>query len=112
VGIALDDFGTGYSSLAYLGRLPIDKIKIDQRFVRGLPGDDEAAAIVSAVLNLSQALGKATVAEGIEAATQADLLRAAGCTYGQGFHFGRPMSARSLVELAAKGANGPSAAVA
>jgi EAL domain-containing protein (putative c-di-GMP-specific phosphodiesterase class I) len=101
IGIALDDFGTGYSSLAYLGRLPIDKIKIDQRFVRELPDDDESAAIVSAVLSLSRALGKSAVAEGIETAAQADVLRRAGCEYGQGFYFGRPMSAAALCEIAA-----------
>ncbi len=100
IGIALDDFGTGYSSLGYMGQLPIDKIKIDQRFVRELPGDPESIAIVTSVLGLSHALGKTTVAEGIETAAQADLLRAAGCTIGQGFHFGRPMSAAALLELA------------
>jgi diguanylate cyclase (GGDEF)-like protein len=108
VGIALDDFGTGYSSLGYLGRLPIDKIKIDQRFVRELPGDEESLAIVAAVLNLSSALSKSTVAEGIETAAQAELLRTAGCTYGQGFFFGRPMSSVMLVEMA----SGTTAAVA
>ncbi len=66
VGIALDDFGTGYSSLGYLGRLPIDTIKIDQRFIRELPADQESIAIVTAVLSLSSALGKSVVAEGIE----------------------------------------------
>ena len=100
VGIALDDFGTGYSSLGYLGRLPIDKIKIDQRFVRELPADDESIAIVTSVLSLSYALGKTTVAEGIETPAQADLLRAAGCTIGQGYHFGRPMSAEALLQMA------------
>ncbi len=111
VGIALDDFGTGYSSLGYLGRLPIDKIKIDQRFVRELPDDDESAAIVSAVLALTHALGKAAVAEGIETAAQAELLRTAGCEYGQGFHFGRPMSGIALMQMAAN-EQAPSAAVA
>jgi diguanylate cyclase (GGDEF)-like protein len=100
VGIALDDFGTGYSSLGYLGRLPIDKIKIDQRFVRNLPNDDESIAIVTSVLGLSRALGKTTVAEGIETPAQAELLRAAGCTFAQGYHFGRPMSAPALIALA------------
>ena len=99
VGIALDDFGTGYSSLGYLGRLPIDKIKIDQRFVRELPSDEESLAIVAAVLNPSTALNKSTVAEGIETSAQAELLRTAGCEYGQGFFFGRPMSSAALVEM-------------
>jgi diguanylate cyclase (GGDEF)-like protein/PAS domain S-box-containing protein len=102
VGIALDDFGTGYSSLGYLGRLPIDKIKIDQSFVRELPGDSESAAIIAAVLSLAHALGKTAVAEGIETPAQAELLRAAGCDQAQGFHFGRPMSATSLREMAGR----------
>jgi diguanylate cyclase (GGDEF)-like protein len=100
VGIALDDFGTGYSSLGYLGRLPVDKIKIDQRFVRGLPTDEETLAIVAAVLKLSAALDKSTVAEGVETAAQAEFLRTAGCEYGQGYFFGRPMSSAALLEMA------------
>ena len=102
VGIALDDFGTGYSSLGYLGRLPIDIIKIDQRFVRELPGDEESKAIVAAVLSLSRALGKSVVAEGIETRPQADLLRVAGCEVGQGYYFGRPMTSASIVEMASE----------
>jgi diguanylate cyclase (GGDEF)-like protein len=100
VGIALDDFGTGYSSLGYLGRLPIDKIKIDQRFVRELPADEESAAIVRAVMELSRALGKTCIAEGIETGMQAEFLRLSGCQFGQGFHFGRPMNAATLVAAA------------
>jgi diguanylate cyclase (GGDEF)-like protein len=100
VGIALDDFGTGYSSLGYLGRLPIDKIKIDQRFVRELPADEESAAIVRAVMELSRALGKTCVAEGIETGMQAEFLRLSGCQFGQGFYFGRPMNAATLVAAA------------
>jgi diguanylate cyclase (GGDEF)-like protein len=92
VGIALDDFGTGYSSLSYLGQLPIDKIKIDQSFVRRLPGDEESAAIVRAVVTLAEALGKQIIAEGIETADQAWLLQLTGCTMGQGYHFDRPLS--------------------
>lgn len=100
VGIALDDFGTGYSSLGYLGRLPIDKIKIDQRFVRELPDDEESAAIVRAVMELSRALNKTCIAEGIETEQQAAFLRRTGCEFGQGFHFGRPMHATALVAAA------------
>jgi EAL domain-containing protein (putative c-di-GMP-specific phosphodiesterase class I) len=102
VGIALDDFGTGYSSLGYLGRLPIDIIKIDQRFIRELPADQESIAIVTAVLSLSHALGKSVVAEGIETRAQADLLRAAGCEIGQGYLFGRPMTGTSVAEMASE----------
>ncbi len=95
-GIALDDFGTGYSSLSYLAKLPVDKIKIDQSFVRRLPVDREALAIVRAVVSLSDGLGKAVVAEGIETPEQAALLIAAGCRIAQGFLFGRPMSGEDI----------------
>ena len=96
VGIALDDFGTGYSSLAYLGRLPIDKIKIDQSFVRRLPADREAQAIVATVMSLARVLDKTVVAEGIETAEQAALLSTNGCQIGQGYYFSRPMPAGAL----------------
>ena len=97
VGVALDDFGTGFSSLSYLGQLPVDKIKIDQAFVRGLPADQHAAAIVRAVMTLSESLGKRVVAEGIENADQAWMLRLAGCHIGQGYYFGRPMAGSDIV---------------
>ena len=97
VGVALDDFGTGYSSLSYLGRLPVDTIKIDQSFVRGLPGDGEASAIIRAVLMLSESLGKQVVAEGIENQDQAWLLRLAGCKMGQGYFFSRPGPAEDIL---------------
>jgi diguanylate cyclase (GGDEF)-like protein len=97
VGIALDDFGTGYSSLGYLGRLPVDKIKIDQSFVASLPADPEAGAIIRAVMTLSETLNKTVIAEGVETADQAWMLRMMGCRIGQGFHFGR---ARSSDEMA------------
>jgi diguanylate cyclase (GGDEF)-like protein len=97
LGIALDDFGTGYSSLSYLGRLPLDKIKIDQSFVKSLPGDAEAGAIIRAVMTLSETLDKIVVAEGIETADQAWMLRMMGCQIGQGYHFGRPRTAVEMV---------------
>ncbi|WP_196257702.1 EAL domain-containing protein [Pelagibacterium limicola] len=106
VGVALDDFGTGYSSLSYLGRLPVDKIKIDQSFVRGLPEDDHATAIVRAVLMLAESLDKDVVAEGIETQDQAWVLRLAGCKKGQGYFFGRPGPALAILErLAASDAD-------
>ena len=98
VGIAIDDFGTGYSSLSYLGQLPVDKIKIDQSFVRRLPADTEAAAIIRAVIGLGESLGKRIIAEGIETADQAWMLQMMGCRLGQGYHFGRPMSAADFAE--------------
>jgi diguanylate cyclase (GGDEF)-like protein len=96
VGIALDDFGTGYSSLSYIGRLPIDKIKIDQSFVKRLPGDQQAGVIIRAVMMLSEALDKIVIAEGIETADQAWMLKMMGCKVGQGYHFGRPKTAAEM----------------
>jgi EAL domain-containing protein (putative c-di-GMP-specific phosphodiesterase class I) len=105
VGVALDDFGTGYSSLGYLGRLPVDKIKIDQSFVKRLPGDQQAGVIIRAVMMLSEALDKIVIAEGIETADQAWMLRMMGCKIGQGYHFGRPRTAAEMrAALAAPGA--------
>jgi EAL domain-containing protein (putative c-di-GMP-specific phosphodiesterase class I) len=97
VGFALDDFGTGYSSLAYLQRLSIDKVKLDQSFVAGLPFDQEAAAIVRAVGALTQSLGIRLNAEGIEQADQVAFLRLIGCEEGQGYLFGAPMPARDIL---------------
>ena len=96
VGVALDDFGTGYSSLSYLSRLPIDKIKVDQSFVRKLPADKETSAIVQSVLTLGDALNKKIVAEGIETQEQAEILRDGGAQIGQGYLFGKPMSDADL----------------
>jgi len=97
IGVALDDFGTGYSSLSYLGRLPIDKIKIDQSFVSGLPDNAASTAIIRAVLMLADSLDKSVIAEGIETVDQAWLLRLLGCRIGQGYYFGRPCPAVDLV---------------
>jgi EAL domain-containing protein (putative c-di-GMP-specific phosphodiesterase class I) len=96
VGVALDDFGTGYSSLSYLGRLPVDKVKIDQIFVSSLPGNAEAGAIIRAVLTLSETLNKVVIAEGVENADQAWMLRMMGCRIGQGYHSGRPRTGAEM----------------
>ncbi len=93
VNIALDDFGTGYSSLGYLDRLPFDKIKIDQSFVKRILDDDGAATIVQFVVQLASRLDKTVVAEGVETQAQARLLQKFGCEAVQGYYFGRPMAA-------------------
>ena len=96
--VAMDDFGTGYSSLAYLQRLPIDVLKIDQSFVSGMMTDPDSVAIVRAVLGLAEALGMSTTAEGIETVELATTLAALGCSVGQGFHFSEPLSAESALD--------------
>ena len=99
VSFAIDDFGTGYSSLAYLRKFPVEKIKIDQSFVRGLPHDSDSAAIVRAVCTLAEGLSIAVNAEGIETEEQALALRLSGCGEGQGYLFGRPQPAARIVEM-------------
>ncbi len=91
--LAMDDFGTGYSNLAYLQKLPIDILKIDRSFVTGMLADRDKIAIVRAILSLAQALGMKTTAEGIETGELAQTLAALGCTYGQGYHYARPLEA-------------------
>ena len=103
VKISMDDFGTGYSSLGYLRRFPFDKIKIDRSFVGDLPDAAGARAIVRAVLGLSRSLGMTTTAEGIETAEQLSCLRMKGCEEGQGFLFGRPMSADLVIDFVQRG---------
>jgi diguanylate cyclase (GGDEF)-like protein len=93
--IALDDFGTGYSSLAYLQRLPIDMLKIDQSFVTGMLGDRDKIAIVRAVLSLAQALGLRTTAEGVETLELSQTLTALGCTRAQGYYYAAPLDAEA-----------------
>jgi diguanylate cyclase (GGDEF)-like protein len=93
VKIALDDFGTGHSSFQYLARLPIDKIKIDQSFVRKMLKDTKSQPIIQAVLGLASGLQLETVCEGVETEEQAMLLRLAGCTQAQGYLYGKPMPA-------------------
>lgn len=99
VRIALEDFGTGFASLVHLRRFPIDVIKIDRSFTAGVCGDAGAAAIVRALIGLARDLGIETVAEGVETADQRRWLRAAGCTLGQGYLFGRAQPAELVPHM-------------
>lgn len=96
VRIALDDFGTGYSSLSSLSSLPLDKLKIDQSFVRGIAGDHAARAVIDAVIALATSLGLELVAEGIETEDAMRYLRERGCHQGQGYYFSRPLPEAEL----------------
>ncbi len=96
--LAIDDFGAGWSSLARLRLLPVDILKIDRSFLREIPEDPEAGAIVDAVIALSDALGMDTVAEGVETRVQALFLAAQGCRLAQGRFFGDPVPAEELTE--------------
>lgn len=93
IGVAFDDFGTGYASLTYLRRFPLDRIKIDQSFVKTMVTNSEDRAIVGALVGLGRLLDMHIIAEGIEDQATADALAAMGCHEGQGYHFGRPVSA-------------------
>jgi EAL domain-containing protein (putative c-di-GMP-specific phosphodiesterase class I) len=96
----LDDFGTGFSSLSYLLQFPVDILKIDMSFVRGLGVDTEATAIVGSVIALGRTLGLAVVAEGVETEEQFQHLKRMGCPLAQGYHIGRPAPADALVDSA------------
>ncbi|MEX0753731.1 MAG: EAL domain-containing protein [Actinomycetota bacterium] len=96
--LALDDFGTGYSSLSRLRFLPIDVLKIDRAFVSAVHRDQEAASIVTAVIELGRGLGMKTLAEGIETENEWQYLAGQGCQLGQGYYFSRPIPADELTE--------------
>ena len=98
--LALDDFGTGYSSLGYLQRIPFDKIKIDQSFVRGaaIPGNRNAA-IIQAIVTLANELGMETTAEGVEVQDEIELIRRLGCSHIQGYVYGKAMGVEAVRAL-------------
>jgi len=91
--MSLDDFGTGYSSLSYLQKFDIDFIKIDQSFVRHLIPNSTDLVLCKAIIGMAHALGMRVIAEGVETMLQRDLLAEAGCDYGQGYFFSKPISA-------------------
>ncbi len=103
IGISLDDFGTGYSSLSYLQKYDIDYVKIDQSFVRNLVPASKDLALCKAIIVMAHELGMKVVAEGVETAEQRELLTAAGCDYGQGYLFSRPVPVVQFEALLASG---------
>ena len=99
VRIAIDDFGTGYSSLASLKKLPIDCLKVDQLFIRGMVDEPESATLVGTIIGLAKALGLHVVAEGVENEQEVQILTGLGCDIVQGYYFSRPVTADEIPAL-------------
>jgi EAL domain-containing protein (putative c-di-GMP-specific phosphodiesterase class I) len=99
VNIAIDDFGTGYSSLAYLGRLPVDMLKIDRSFITAMTEETESMAIVSTIISLAHSLNLKVIAEGVETEEQTRFLKLLKCDEMQGYLFSRPLPLEQLSSL-------------
>lgn len=102
IQLSLDDFGTGYSCLSYLKRLPLNNLKVDQSFVRGLPADKESLAIVRTIISLAKNLELTVTAEGIETLDQARIFRGLGCEILQGYYISKPVLAGEIPSLLAR----------
>jgi EAL domain-containing protein (putative c-di-GMP-specific phosphodiesterase class I) len=98
VRVAIDDFGTKYSALRYLGRLPIDALKIDESFVRAI-GDGADRVVVTAIAALGRALGIHVTAEGVETEAQLETLRSIGCDAAQGYLISRPLDSEACLKI-------------
>ncbi len=103
IELAIDDFGTGYSSLAYLKKLPIDKLKIDQSFIRDLPDDEDDIGITKAVISLAKCLNLEVIAEGVETKAQKDFLIQNNCSLIQGYFYSKPVPYNEMEILLEKG---------
>src|SRR4030081_243617 len=99
VGLSMDDFGTGYSSLSHLRRFPLDTLKIDRSFVTEMENSSDSRAIVQMIMSLGRSLGMEMVAEGVETAKQADLLKSLGCEFAQGYFFSKPIDQEGMAEV-------------
>jgi len=102
IELAVDDFGTGYSSLAYLKKLPINKLKIDQSFIRELPSDEEDSAVVKGIIALAQSLNLKLIAEGVEKLEQKKFLVENGCSNIQGYFYSRPIPSKEMRQFLTK----------
>jgi diguanylate cyclase len=102
IRVALDDFGTGYSSLGLLSKLPVDLLKIDRSFVKGLPGDHTSVTLTRTIIGLASAFGLLTVAEGVETAEQCKLLRLLNCDQAQGYFHYPPVPVQRIDQILAQ----------
>ena len=102
IELAIDDFGTGYSSLAYLKKLPLNKLKIDQSFIKDIPEDEDDMAITKAIIALGKSLNLKLIAEGVETQAQKDFLLENDCTTIQGYYYSRPLPSDEITELLQK----------
>ncbi len=99
VSIALDDFGTGYSSLSYLSKFPVDRIKIDQSFVKNVLTNQEDASLTKVIVTMAKSLGIPAIAEGVESIEQFDFINETGCDEAQGYYIAKPMPSHKLLEF-------------
>ncbi|HSW68630.1 MAG TPA: EAL domain-containing protein [Gammaproteobacteria bacterium] len=99
LSLAVDDFGTGYSGLSYLKRFSIDKLKVDQSFIRDIPGNNDSITIVSAIIAMAKELKVKALAEGVETLEQLQFLKEKGCDYIQGYYFSKPIDAEAFTKL-------------
>lgn len=102
LGLAVDDFGTGYSGLSYLKRFSVDKLKIDQSFIRDIPGNNDSITIVSAIIAMGKELKVRTLAEGVEKEEQLQFLKEKGCDFIQGYYYSKPLEKELFTQLLQK----------